>query len=111
VVAGDLARDLIGKRRVDRIWIDELWLIDKRLKDTRDESNPISNSSDNCYDMTTRTIKTIYLRYIADLAKWTDAVNGTDFIRLGKLKTIPTLQIHEWYIVRVKNGIWEYQGK
>ncbi len=110
-IAENLTRDIIEKRKPDTVWINELQKIDRELKDTRDESNPISNSSDNCYDMTTRSIKTIYLSYISDLAKWTSAKNGADLIKIGKLKNIPTLSIHKWYSVREKNGIWEYQAK
>lgn len=110
-VATDLIQDLIAKRKPDTNWINELNRADKNLKDTREEDNPISNSSDNCYDMTTRSIKSIYLSYIGDLARWTDAKNGDDLIRLRKLAIIPTLSIHKWYSVREKNGIWEYQGK
>ncbi len=68
-VATRLIQDLIAKRKPDINWINELGRADKNLKDTRETSNPISNSSDNCYDMTTRSIKSIYLGYIADLAK------------------------------------------
>ncbi len=110
-IAEDLSHDLLVKRKPDSTWIHSLEKIDQGLKDTKDESNPISNSSDNCYDMTTRSIKTIYLSYIADLAKWTNAKNGADLIRLGKIESIPTLSIHKWYSVREKNGIWEYQAK
>ena len=110
-VATDLIENLIAKRKPNITWINELNKADKNLKDTREENNPISNSSDNCYDMTTRSIKSIYLSYVAGLAKWTNAKNGNDLIRIGKLKIIPTLQIHQGYSVREKNGIWEYQGK
>lgn len=68
-VATTLIQDLIAKRKPDTNWINELGRADKNLKDTREEDNPISNSSDNCYDMTTRSIKSIYLSHIADLAK------------------------------------------
>ena len=110
-IATSLIRDLIAKRKPNTIWVNELSRADKNLKDTRDESDPLSNSSDNCYDMTTRSIKSIYLSYIADVAEWTDAKNGDDLIQIGKLTTIPTLSIHRGYGVREKNGIWEYQGK
>jgi hypothetical protein len=68
-VATDLVRDLLAKRKPDTNWTRELGRADKNLKDTREEGNPISNSSDNCYDMVTRSIKSIYLSYIGDLAK------------------------------------------
>ena len=69
VVTTDLVRDLLAKRKPDTNWINELGRADKNLQDTREDDNPISNSSDNCYDMATRSIKSIYLSYIADLAK------------------------------------------
>ena len=68
-IATSLIRDLIAKRKLNTIWVNELSRADKNLKDTRDESDPLSNSSDNCYDMTTRSIKSIYLSYIAGVAE------------------------------------------
>lgn len=103
--------DIMAKKNPNMTWINELSKADKNLKDTREENNPISNSSDNCYDMTTRSIKEIYLDYIATLAKWTSAKNGEDLIRLGKITKIPSLSFHDWYWVREKNGIWEYQAR
>jgi TPR repeat protein len=68
-IASNLIEDLIAKRKPDTVWINQLSQTDKSLKDTREMSNPISNSSDNCYDMTTRSIKSIYLAYIAGVAE------------------------------------------
>ncbi len=110
-LANSLISDIIAKRKVDISWITELEQREKNLKDTRDDKNPISNSSDNCYDMTTRSIKSIYLSYVAHIAEGTTAKNGDELIRLGKLKTIPTLSAHKEYSVRLKNGIWEYQAR
>ena len=110
-LANSLIEDIIAKRKVNISWVNELKQSEKNLKDTRDEKNPISNSSDNCYDMTTRSIKSIYLSHIADIATGTTAKNGDELIRLGKLKTIPTLSAHKGYSVRLKNGIWEYQAR
>lgn len=110
-LANSLIEDIIKKRKVDIFWIRALEQIEKNLKDTQDENNPISNSSNNCYDMTTRSIKEIYLSYIAGIAAGTTAKNGDELIRLGKLKSIPTLSTHTGYSVRLKNGIWEYQAR
>jgi hypothetical protein len=110
-LANNLIKDIIKKRKVDVLWITTIEQIEKNLKNIQDENNPISNSSNNCYDMTTRSIKEIYLSYIADIAAGTTAKNGDELIRLGKLKSIPILSKHKGYSVRVKNGIWEYQGK
>ena len=68
-LAKSLVRDLIGKRKTDTNWINELIETELTLIDTRDPSNPLSNSSDNCYDMTTRSIKAIYLDHISGLAE------------------------------------------
>jgi hypothetical protein len=61
------------------------------LKDTKDPKNPISQSSNNCYDMVTRSIESIYLSYISERAKGTTAKTGDDIIHLGIMKEIPTL--------------------
>jgi hypothetical protein len=68
-LATSLTRDLIGKRNTDTRWIRELKRVESSLQDTRNPSDPLSTASDNCYDMTTRSIKAIYLNYIADLAE------------------------------------------
>jgi len=68
--ASALAMDLIEKRRIDASWIAQLQKEEKNiLKDSRDDSIPVSKLSDNCYDMTTRGIRDIYLNYIADITK------------------------------------------
>ncbi len=110
-LAISLTRDLIRERKPDITWISELRRQESSLEDTRDPRNPLSNSSDNCYDMTTRSIKAIYLDYIADMAKWTDAKNGDDLIDLWKLDQIPTIKSQSGYSVWQKGGIWEYQAR
>jgi hypothetical protein len=110
-LAKSLISDIIAKRKPNTAWINGLSRIERDLEDTRKADDPISNSSDNCYDMTTRSIKEIYLDYIATLANWTTAKNGEDLIKLGRIIKIPTLSFHDWYWVREKNGIWEYQAK
>ncbi len=105
-----LVRSIGNNKPVNIGWINELQKKEKALKDTRDPKNPISQSSDNCYDMATRSIKQIYLKYIADTAKWTSAKNGKDLIKLGLFKTIPTISSHSGYTVIEKNGIWEYRA-
>lgn len=110
-LANSLIQDISNKKPVDISWVNELQKKENNLKDSRVEDNPLSQLSDNCYDMTTRSIKEIYLGYIATLAKWTSAKNGEDLIKLGKLTKIPTLSFHNWYWVREKNGIWEYQAR
>lgn len=64
-----LVRSIGNNKPVNIGWINELQKKEKALKDTRDPKNPISQSSDNCYDMATRSIRQIYLKYIADIAK------------------------------------------
>lgn len=77
----EIIRDITKKRPLDATWINEL---QKRepllLKDTRDANHPASNMSDNCYDMTTRGIRELYLSYIANIAKNTTAKDKKDLI-------------------------------
>ena len=59
--------------------------------------------------MANRTIETLYLNYIADIASGTTAKNGDDLIRLDLFKEIPTISRKNGYTVRKKGNIWEYQ--
>ncbi len=110
-LVNSLIQDISSKRTVDVSWVNELQKKENTLKDTRMDDNPVSQSSDNCYDMTTRSIKELYLSYIASKAQGTTAKNGDDLLRLGILKTLPTLSTHSGYTVREKNGTWEYQSR
>jgi DNA-binding protein Fis len=59
--------------------------------DSKDTKNPISQSSNNCYDMVTRSIESIYLDYISEKTKGTTAKTGDDIIHLGIMKEIPKI--------------------
>ena len=105
-----LIKDLINKRKIDSLWIEELQKDEPTiLKDTRNDAIPESKLSDNCYDMTTRGIREIYLSYISELAKWTSAKNEKDLIDLWILKKIPTLSTQSGYTVRQIDGIWAFR--
>lgn len=106
-----LVRDIENQRPINAEWIDELKWIESNLKDSRDPNNPISQSSNNCFDMTSRSIKAIYLWYISSVAEGSSAMNGEDLIELGLLKSIPTLSTYKDYTVRKVDGIWEYNQK
>ena len=68
--ANTLAKDLLENRNIDASWIAQLQKEEKNiLKDTRDDTIPASKLSDNCYDMTTRGIREIYLGYIANITR------------------------------------------
>lgn len=106
----DLIKDLLNKRNIDENWIQELQKNEPNLlKDTRNDNNPASKLSDNCYDMTTRGIRELYLSYIANIAKGTTAKNEKDLKNIGLIKKIPTLSTQSGYTVRETNGIWAFR--
>lgn len=107
-IALQIVQDIEQQRWINADWIDELNRIESKLKDSRDPKNPISQSNNNCYDMTSRSIKALYLWYISNVAQGSSAMNGDDLIELGLLKSIPTLSQHKGYTVRKIDGIWEY---
>jgi DNA-binding protein Fis len=90
-LADTIGRDIATMRKADTEWITELKDQEKSLKDTKDTKNPISQSSNNCYDMVTRSIESIMLSHIAERARGSTAKTGDDLIRLGILQEIPTL--------------------
>jgi hypothetical protein len=106
-----IAKDIIWRRKVDTNWINELQKEELSLKNTKDPKNPISQSSNNCYDMVVRSIESVYLSYISEKTQNTTAKTGDDIIRLGILGEIPTLSSKVWYTVRQKDGIWVYRAK
>lgn len=106
----ELIQDIKNKRILDSKWIDELQKKEPSLlKDTRDDANPASKLNNNCYDMTTRGIRELYLSYIANIAKGTTAKNERDLKELGLIKKIPTLSTQSGYTVRETNGIWAFR--
>lgn len=102
-------QDISNKRVLDDTWINELKNQESKLKNTIDPKNIISTANDNCYEMVNRTIETLYLNYIADIASGTTAKNGDELIQLHLLKEIPTISRKKGYTVRKKGNIWEYQ--
>jgi hypothetical protein len=108
-LATTIGRDILWRRKIDKNWITELQKKEKSLQNTKDAKNPISQSSNNCYDMVTRSIESIYLSYISERAKGSTAKTGDELIRLGVLQEIPTLSSKLWYTVRLRDGIWEYR--
>lgn len=110
-LANSLIRDIAQKKEPDISWINELQSKEAKLRDTRDNKNPISNSSNNCYDMTTRSIKEVYLSYITERAKGTSAKNGDELIQLWRIESIPTLSTQSGYLLKKRNDIWIYQAR
>lgn len=104
-----IMQDISNKRVLDDTWINELKNQESKLKNTIDPKNIISTANDNCYEMVNRTIETLYLNYIADIASGTTAKNGDELIQLHLLKEIPTISRKKGYTVRKKGNIWEYQ--
>ncbi len=110
-IATELVTDLTAKRIPNSSWIQDLEKKEKQLTDKPAPNNIISGAGDNCYDMTTRSIEALYLNHIADIARGTVAKNGDDLIKMGLLKSIPTISTKKGYTVREKQGIWEYQSR
>jgi hypothetical protein len=110
-IATELVTDLTAKRILDISWVQDLEKKEKQLKDNANPNNIISGAGDNCYDMSTRSIEALYLNYIANIANGTTAKNGDDLLKLGLLKSIPTISTKKGYTVRKRQGIWEYQSR
>lgn len=110
-IATGLIQDISVKRVLDIKWIQELNNKKNNLQNNKDPKNIISSASDNCYDMTTRAIETLYLNYIAERAKHTPAKNEDDIIKLGLLQPTQTDSIKKWFTVYMKEGIWQYRPK
>ena len=110
-IATELVGDLTAKRVVNISWIEDLQKKEAQLKDNTVPNNVISGAGDNCHDMATRSIEALYLNYIANITKGTTAKNGDDLIKLGLLKSIPTISTKKGYTVRERQGIWEYQSR
>ncbi len=110
-LAIDLVDQINKKRILNNEWIKDLVNQKNNLKNNKDPKNIISTASDNCHDMTTRAIETLYLNYTADLAKGTEAKNEDNLIAIGLLKNTETDAIKKWFTTYEKDWIWQYRPK
>lgn len=110
-ISKELIKDISNKRKLDTGWIRELINKKTHLKSNKDPKNIISGAADNCYDMSTRAIETLYLNYVANLAKGTSAKNENDLIKLGLLKNTEVDVIKNGFTTYEKDGIWQYRPR
>ena len=110
-ISTDIIKDITSKRKIDQKWIQELIIKKGSLKNNKDPKNIISGAADNCYDITTRSIETLYLSYIADVAKGTQAKNEDDLIKIRIKKNTESDTIKKWFTTYEKDWIWQYRPK
>lgn len=110
-LAEQIIRYLWQNYPVDARFVSQLEKNEQNLVDTKNEKDTASQATDNCYDMTTRGIKELYLQYITNSATGTLSTDATDLIKLWKIQHIPTLSKQKNFTVRKINGIWQYREK
>lgn len=103
-----LIQDISQKRELNSEWIEELEKNEQKLHTWIDHSDPLGNTKDNCISMVEKSIKYVYLAYIASRANNTPFTTGNELIKAQLLKKIPTISSQKGYSVKLKDGIWQY---
>jgi hypothetical protein len=103
-----LIQDISQKRELNSTWIEELEKNEKKLQNTINHKDPLTQTKDNCVSMMEKGIKYIYLAYIASKTNNTPFTTGNELIKAKVISKIPVISSQKGYSVRLKDGIWQY---
>ncbi|MBX9808938.1 hypothetical protein K2X92_00930 [Candidatus Gracilibacteria bacterium] len=101
--------DIGSKRILDNGWIGELEKAEKDINTNQYGNSPLANATDNCPEMIQKSIKQIYLAYIAERASGTNFTTGEELVKSKLIPLIPTISSQKNYTVYLKDGTWQYR--